>query len=150
MNRLVLGLCAVLIVTTVALSGCSRESAVDLPEMASVTAVKDTDLNQIVLTDVAFNNLGIQTEAVRAETGQSSAGTPRRLVIPASALIFDSQGNPYAYTSPAPKTYVRALVVVSEYRGNDVYLTAGPPVGTQIVTVGDPELLGIEYGVGAE
>jgi len=34
--------------------------------------------------------------------------------------------------------------------GDEVLLRSGPPPGTPVVTVGAPELLGAEYGVGEE
>lgn len=149
-HSLVIG--TVLLAAALALVGCARQGAEELNEPATVTRIKGTAYNQVKLNDVAYRNLGIQTRAVRAETASSTAGagSVRRLIIPMSALIFDSNGNPYAYTNPAPKTYVRAPLVIDVYRGSDVVLRSGPPVGTQVVTVGDPELFGIEYGVGGE
>lgn len=143
---------ALLLAAALALTGCGRQAAEEPPEPASVTPIKGTTYNTLKLADVAYKNLGIQTEAVRTESIAASAGAkaPRRLVIPISALIFDSTGSPYAYTNPAPKTYVRAPLVIDSYRGSDVILRSGPRAGTQVVTVGDPELLGIEYGVGGE
>ena len=152
MNRRKLALCALLLAAVLAAAGCAREAEVDVTQPATVTPVKGGDLNTIVLTDVAFKNLAIETAPVRQDTSatQTPAGAKRRLVIPTSALVFNSQGAPFAYTSPRPRTYVRAPLVIAEFRGLDVVLTTGPAPGTQVVTVGDPELLGIEYGVGEE
>lgn len=152
MKRGNLVVCAVLVISALAVGGCARQSAVELPEPASVEPISGTNLNKIVLTDLAYKNLGIQTAAVRDEAATSTAGgnTARRLVIPMGALVFNPEGEPFAYTSAAPMTYVRAPVVIGGYRGNDVLLVKGPKVGTQVVTVGDPALLGIEYGVGEE
>jgi hypothetical protein len=166
MNRRTLYLCAVLLVAAVAVVGCSQKEESALPETASSEPIQGTPYSKITLEDVAYQSLGIKTQPVRQETvavaiaatGTVATGTAqpaaaagrRRLVIPTSALVFDPKGDPYVYTSPAPKTYVRAALVIDRYRGNDVILIKGPPVGTQVVTVGDPELLGIEYGVGSE
>ena len=152
MNRRKLALCALLLTAALTATGCARQAEVDMTEPASVTPAKSGDLNTIVLTEVAFKNLAIQTAAVREDTSatQTATGTKRNLVIPTSALVFNSQGTPFVYTSPSPRTYIRAPLVIYKYRGSDVVLTTGPAPGTQVVTVGDPELLGIEYGVGEE
>ena len=163
MKRNHMRLCAALFAAALALAGCARSAVENPAEPATVTAIS-ADLNRIVLSDLAYQNLGIKTQPVREETSPPPAATAsgttaptgtatasrRRLIVPTSAIIFTSQGLPFAYTSPAPKTYVRAPIVISGYRGTDVLLTSGPAVGTQVVTVGDPELLGIEYGVGGE
>ena len=152
MNRLTLPLCAALLLVMLVVPGCSRQATVEPSEPSKVTPVKGTDYNEIVLTDVAMKNLGIQTAAVTSEnataTGRASASGG--LVMSASALVFNPQGLAFTYTSPSPRTYVRALVAIKRYRGDEVVLTSGPPPGTQVVTVGAPELLGIEYGVGEE
>jgi len=142
--------CVVLVLLALLLGGCARESTVEPIEPATVKPIAGTDYNEITLTDLGYQNLGIQTAAVREESVAATAGaTPRRrLVIPMTALVFNAEGNPYVYTSPAAKTYVRAPLEIAEYRGTDVILASGPKPGTQVVTVGDPALLGIEYGVG--
>jgi len=133
--------CVVLVLLALLLGGCARESTVEPIEPATVKPIAGTDYNEITLTDLGYQNLGIQTATAGA--------TPRRrLVIPMTALVFNAEGNPYVYTSPAAKTYVRAPLEIAEYRGTDVILASGPKPGTQVVTVGDPALLGIEYGVG--
>lgn len=144
--------CIALTLSALVLGGCARESTVESSEPAKVESVSGTDYKKITLADVAFKNLAIQTSPVREESIAATTGaTPKRhLVIPMTALVFNSEGIPYVYTSPAAKTYIRAPLVIAEYRNQDVILTSGPPAGTQVVTIGDPALLGIEYGVGEE
>ena len=67
-----------------------------------------------------------------------------------TALIYDSQGKPWTYTMPAPRTFVRVAVVIARVDDGTVYLSSGPPVDALVVTVGASELMGAEYGVGAE
>ncbi len=165
MTHRTLVICAGLLAVALTLAGCARETVVEPSDPTTVKAIKDTDLNEIKLADIAFRNVGIQTVAVREATSSPTAApatgtataTPasvvkakRRLVIPQSALVFNPDGFPFVYTSPSPRTYVRSPVVVDRYVGTDILLISGPAVGTLVVTVGDPELLGIEYGVGAE
>jgi multidrug efflux pump subunit AcrA (membrane-fusion protein) len=142
--------CVVLVLSALLLGGCARESTVETGEPATVEPISGTSLNKLTLSDVAYRDLQIQTTAVREESVAATPGaTPqRRLVIPMTALVFTADGNPFVYTSPAAKTYVRSPLVIAEYRGNDVILASGPKPGTQVVTIGDPALLGIEYGVG--
>jgi hypothetical protein len=144
--------CIVLIALAVVLGGCARESTVESGEPATVEPITGTDYSKITLSDLAYKNLKIQTTAVREESIAATPGaTPnRRLVIPMTALVFNAEGNAFVYTNPAPRAYVRAPIVIAEYRDNDVLLASGPKPGTQVVTIGDPALLGMEYGVGGE
>jgi hypothetical protein len=52
------------------------------------------------------------------------------------------------YTSTEELVFMRHEVKIAREAGGLAYLTAGPPVGTKVVTVGVPELSGIEDGVG--
>lgn len=66
--------------------------------------------------------------------------------IPYAALIYDAAGNTWVYTSPEPRTYIRAAVNVNRITGDAVELNAGPSAGTAVVTVGAAELFGAEFG----
>jgi hypothetical protein len=70
-------------------------------------------------------------------------------VIPYSALVYDTKGDTFTYTNPAPLTFFRHAVQVQAVRGNDVVLMQGPAVGAAVVTVGASQLLGIELGIGS-
>jgi hypothetical protein len=102
------------------------------------------------------------------------AGNGQRKVVPYSAIVYDTKGGAWVYTSPEPLVYVRHPVTVSFFdveetklTTNDIYATTsiedfliayggrgravlleGPPLGTQIVTVGAMELFGAETGIG--
>jgi hypothetical protein len=71
-------------------------------------------------------------------------------VISYSAVIYDADGKPWAYSAPSPRTYIRVPIVISSIAGNAVQLKSGPPVGTQVVVVGVPELVGAEAGISGE
>jgi hypothetical protein len=45
---------------------------------------------------------------------------------------------------------VREAVVIERIKDDLAYLQEGPPAGTQVVTVGVPELYGAEVGVNGE
>jgi hypothetical protein len=108
---------------------------------ARLTPIPGTHLSQITLTDQAAVRLGIQA----AELTRMPSG---RLIIPYSSLLYDVSGSAWVYTISQPLTYVRQMVVVDSIEGEKAVLRDGPPPGTQIVTVGVPELYGIEKGVG--
>jgi hypothetical protein len=69
-------------------------------------------------------------------------------VIPYAAIIYDPQGNTWAYTNPEPLTYVKQPIEIEYIQGGLAILKKGPETGTAIVTVGAPELLGIEQKIG--
>lgn len=96
-------------------------------------------LNRLTLTDKAVERLGVTTVKVTKGTGAA-------LVIPYGSLVYDATGKTWVYTSPESRTYIRAAVTVDRITGNDVLLRSGPPVGTDVVTVGAAELFGAEFG----
>jgi hypothetical protein len=125
------------------LSACANtgEQAADASksEPASVEEIKGTDLSRVTLSAQAAKRLDIQTVAVRRQA--------RRTVIPYSAVLYDAEGEAFAYTSPKRLVFVRAPLQVEDIRGDEAVPSDGPPVGTEVVTVGAPELYGTEFGV---
>jgi hypothetical protein len=77
-----------------------------------------------------------------------SGGEPLRKVVPYSAVFYDVRGDGWAYTQPAPLTFVRHRVTVDYIDGDRAVLSDGPPAGTEVVTVGATELSGTEVTVG--
>jgi hypothetical protein len=126
-----------------ALSACGSsggESVSQKSEPADVVPIKGTHLNRVILTPQAVKRVGIQTAAIaQAAKGETS--------IPYSAVLYDADGKTFAYKTVKPRTYVRAYVTVADIKGSSALLSAGPPAGTTIVTVGAPELYGTEFGV---
>ena len=70
--------------------------------------------------------------------------------MPYSAVIYDPSGKPYVFTNIRPLTYVEVPITVQRISGNSAYLTAGPPAGAKVVTVGAEELYGVQTGVLAQ
>lgn len=68
------------------------------------------------------------------------------LVVPWSAVIHDIHGGTWVYENSKPLTYTRLRVVVHYVAGDLAVLTAGPAVGTKVVTEGAAELFGTEVG----
>ena len=74
------------------------------------------------------------------------SGTERKIV-PFAALLYDVNGKTWVYTNPESLTFVRAPVTVDYIEDDLVFLSEGPPVGTEVVTVGGSLLYGAETGV---
>ena len=70
-------------------------------------------------------------------------GTQRR-VIPYAAVLYDTEGNTWTYTSPAPLVFVRHRIVVDYIDGELAVLSEGPPTGSAVVMAGAQELYGSE------
>ncbi len=144
------------------LSACGRAPAAEDGEAASgearVERIGGTEQSRVILTRRAAERLGIQTAEVRevpvaarpAATGQRRGHPATRKTIPYAAVLYDEHGDTWAYTSPAPLTFVRKRIGVDYVRGDLAVLIKGPPAGTRVVTVGATELLGAELGVGGE
>jgi hypothetical protein len=107
---------------------------------ATVVHIAGTNLSRLVLTDAAVKRLDIQTAPVQKSGNQQT-------IIPYAAVLYDLNGQAWVYTNPVPRTYVRASITVDRIDGDKALLTKGPATGTQVVTVGGPELYGTEFGV---
>jgi hypothetical protein len=141
-----LWIAALLFVAVLPLAACqgADEEAAAREEPAKVEPLEGTDdLNRITLTAEAAERLDVQTAAVRAE----GEGTT---VIPYSAVLYEPNGETWAYTSHESLTFVRAHIVVETIEGDRAVLSEGPPLGTMVVTVGVAELFGAENGIGAD
>ncbi len=148
MKRSSLLMVGVLIVAGLQLAACAQTpqatASEDTNEPASIEPIAGTELHRVVLTEQAFQRLGIQTAPIREEQVN---GTQRK-VIPYAAVIYDLHGETWTYTSPAPLTFVRQAITVERIDGDRAILVDGPPAGTEVATVGVAELYGTEYEVG--
>jgi hypothetical protein len=117
----------------------SSASAKDEP--SRVEPIEGTELSRVILTDEAARRLDVQTEAASTE----EVDGVQHIVVPYSAVIYDVQGEAWVYTSPEPLTFVRHSLEIDSIDGDMAVLSDGPPAGTQIVTVGAPEIYGAEF-----
>jgi hypothetical protein len=141
----------VLAAIAVGASGCSEAGASneENPETA-VTVEAGADEDQparLTVSERAEQRLGLRTEPVRPLTAQANGATE---VIAYSAVVYDADGKSWTFSSPSPRTYIRVPIVISSIAGQTVQLKSGPPVGTQVVVVGAPELVGAEAGISGE
>ncbi len=140
---------AILVVAVLPLGGCAKtleSSAAAKSEPAKVEKIPGTELSRLTLEAKAAERLDLQTDKVALLTGPGADGP--RTTIPYAALLYDSTGATFVYTSPEPLVFVRHPVTVEFIEGDLVVLQNGPPVGTAVVTAGGAELTGVEFGVG--
>jgi hypothetical protein len=78
---------------------------------------------------------------------QPGSGAPQK-VIPYAAVIYDYQGKAWTYVNSEPQTYVRHALDIEYVQGDIAVLKEGPAPGTQVVTAGAPELMGVEQKFG--
>ena len=93
-------------------------------------------------------------QRIQIATGQAIAGTgglyKGLTVVPTSALLYEPDGTTVVYTVTGTLTYTIRIVTVSFINGPDVLIKAGLAPGTEIVTEGAAELLGVQNGVGVQ
>jgi hypothetical protein len=141
MKRSLLGI--VLISAALVLGGCggavSDEYVIET-QPYKLEPVEGQEVLRVILTESAAKHLGIETVAVRRVGPE--------LVVPYEAVFIDAHGGFWVYTNPEPFEFVRAPIDIVRESSTQAFLAEGPPEGTQIVTVGVPELYGSENEFG--
>lgn len=129
-------------------SGCGPRAAAQEVSTATrkqqpsrVEQINGTDKNRVILTEEAADRLDIHLEEVQ----QTQVDGAPRATIPYGAIVYDVEGEAWAYTSPEPLTFVRSPLDVESIDGDIAILSQGPPVGTSVVSVGAAELFGAEF-----
>jgi hypothetical protein len=108
---------------------------------ARVEATIDAKIKKITLTPKAAERLGILIDEVRADPSG-------RLIVPYASVLYDLSGKTWVYISAEPLTFVRGPVEIDTIKGDNVYLSDGPPVGTKVLAAGVPQVFGAEAKVG--
>jgi hypothetical protein len=142
-NRWVIVVLIVALLPSAACGRTSDEAAAEGDEPAKVEPVEGTDVSRVILTARAVERLGIRTATVQNGEGRQAELT----VMPYSALVYDTNGRAWAYTSPEQLTFVRSRLTIERIEEQNVFLLDGPPPGTRVVTVGAAELYGTELGI---
>jgi hypothetical protein len=140
---------ALLLLAVLPVAGCQsgEEEAAAADEPAKVEPVEGSDdLFQVTLTEEAAERIDLQTAVVRTE----GDGAGQRTIVPYSAIVYETDGETWVYTSTADLSFVREHVEVLEIEGDRAALSEGPAEGTEVVTVGVAELFGAEHGIGAD
>jgi hypothetical protein len=137
---------ALLVIAIAAVAGCRGGSAAggqpSPPPPAQTEPAGPHGALSVVLTPLGAQRVGIRTAAA------VSAGHGR-IVVPYSALLYQSDGSSVIYTVTGPLIYTLVAVSVTGIQGDQVYLTGLAP-GTDVVTAGGEELLGVQDGVGVQ
>jgi hypothetical protein len=129
------------------LAGCGTAAPAEAPPAVTVP-VPGSPVPKLQLTERAVQRLGIMTQPVREAAAAGRRAGPE--VIPYSAVVYDTDGSTWTYVNTAARTYLRRPITVTEIDGDVALLSAGPPVGAAVVTVGAAELLGTEYNISGE
>ncbi len=120
-------------------------------EAATIIAISGSDLKQITLTAEAYDRLGIQTAAVRDINIASKSGNTiihaDIKTVPYSSVIYDLDGKTWLYVQSKPLLFTRSPIKINYIEGPSAVVSEGPLTGTNVVTVGVPELYGIETGI---
>jgi hypothetical protein len=141
-----------LLLTGLTLVGCTKTEALGeaSDDAAKVEQVAGEDFNRVTLTAAATTALGIRTEPVREVRRKIRGGVMTLQVIPYAAVIYDAEGNTSTYVSVGPRSYVRAAITLDHLKDDLAYLRQSVEPTASVVTVGAPELLGVEEGVDGE
>jgi len=148
MRRIIQLTVAALAVAALQLTGCQEKKAYTKIEPAHVEHKEGEEISKLTLTEKAMERLDVQTVPVREGEANSAENPQARSIVPYSAIQYVAQGDAFVYTSPGPRTFIRYPVDVDYIEGDQAVLKAGPPPGTQVVSVGVAELFGTEFGVG--
>jgi len=108
---------------------------------ARVDATLDAKIKKVTLTPKAAERLGIQIDEVRADPSG-------RRIVPYASVLYDLTGKTWVYVSADPLTFVRGAVEIDTIKGDNVYLSDGPPTGTKVLAAGVPQVFGAEVKVG--
>ena len=122
-------------------SALAVETAVKKIMPARVEATSDAKIMKVTLTPKAAERLGILIDEVRADPSG-------RLIVPYASVLYDLTGKTWVYISADPLTFARGAVVIDTIKGDNVYLTEGPPAGTKVLATGVPQVFGTEVKVG--
>lgn len=130
----------VVLAGTIVLASCAPVEPTALEPIYAVEIANGADESApktLTLTPDAVRRLEIQTVVVE----DSSA-------IPYTGVLYDKTGAPWVYSSPQERTYIRVPVTIEKVVGDTAELSAGPGVGTVVVTRAAIKLYGAETGVG--
>lgn len=126
----------------VALAACSpAESVAPHDPPVIVEEIDGSELSMLTLSESAADRLDIQTTTITAVDGGG-------LSVTSDAVIIDPYGIYWVYTVPEPLVYIRQELINAYETNGAAYFEAGPAAGTEVVTVGVPELYGAEFGIG--
>jgi hypothetical protein len=108
---------------------------------ARVEDTLDANIKKVTLTPKAAERIGVLIDEVRVDPSG-------RRIVPYASVLYDLTGKTWVYVSTDPLTFVRAAVEIDTIKGDNVYLSDGPPTGTKVLAAGVPQVFGTEVRVG--
>ena len=134
---------ALLVATCLPFVGCATNEVAE-EELESPAKVEhlngEDEPATITLDKEAAERIDLQTATVE----EVDANGAKQKTMPYAALLYDTEGETWAYTNPAEETYIREKLKVDHIDGDKVVLAEGPKAGTKVVTTGAAELYGSE------
>ena len=123
----------------VAPAACKQAEAIEQEhyQASKVTPAEHGDHATVTITELAAERIGLET--VPIEKSQ----------IPYAAILYDAEGQAYVFVNTKGLSFHREDVDIADVDGDTVELADGPPAGTQVVTVGVPQIHGAELEFGA-
>jgi hypothetical protein len=131
-----------LVIAGLQMSACrevEEEEAAGYEPAQLVDVRGKSDLKRVRFTAEGARRVGLRTAPIREARNLE--------VVPYEALIYDPDGRTYVYVVTKPLSFQREEVEVDRVRGERVLLSAGPPAGTRVVTVGAAEVHGTELEI---
>ena len=126
-----------------------RSDTSDSPAKAQETKkekVLGNEITPVTLTEKEASRLGIETAPVREQLMAPSGSVQK--VVPYASVLYGLNGETWLYTNPAPLTFARESITIDYIEADWAVLSKGPPVGSEVVTVGVSQLYGVDTGVG--
>jgi hypothetical protein len=108
---------------------------------ALVEAIAGSSLKKVTLTPKAAERLGVQIDEVREDMSGHR-------IVPYTAVLYDLTGGAWVYVHSDPMAFVRQSIKIDTIKGNNVYLSDGPSLGTKVLAAAVPQVFGTEKGVG--
>ena len=130
------------------LSGCRQDQIAEKHHPAKIEETDQKGIMKVTLEPRAAERIGLETARVSEEQVTVGGKAVTRKVVPYGALMYDTKGEAWTFTSPSPLVFVRQHIVVEDIEGDRVILAEGPPPGTVVVTVGAALLMGAEHKYG--
>jgi hypothetical protein len=139
-KRSLIGLACVAVLILTGCGGTISDEYVIEHQPYSLEPIEGEDVLRVTLTEAAVAHAGIETAPVERRGS--------RLMVPYDAVYLDAHGEFWVYTNPEPLVFVRASIEIARETSTQAILSDGPPAGTEVVTVGVPELYGSETEFG--
>jgi len=124
----------------VAPAACKQAEAEETEhyQASKITPAEHGDHATVTITELAAERIGLKTVPIE------------RNQIPYAAILYDAAGGqPYVFVNTKGLSFHREDVDIANIDGDTVQLADGPPAGTQVVTVGVPQIHGAELEFGA-